>query len=218
MNKINLFLIVLIGFFITSSAFPQNQFEGRVEYKMTSGDDDESTQMSYFVKEGKMKIDVKGDEEGSGSMIFDSKKQKMLILMPEEKMYMEMSMQMMAGDTEEEDAKDFEFRKTGEKKEILGYTCEKWVYKDEDNQVDSWLTDELGSFIFFSGPMESSKKARWQSELESDGYFPMELIVKDLSGNVDSKMIVTAVEKKSLDSSMFEAPAGYQKLQMPGME
>lgn len=217
MNKNRILLTVLFTLIIASVSFSQKPFEGRVEYKIT-GDDNESTRMSYFIKEGKMKIDVAGEEENSGSMIFDSRNKKMLILMPEEKMYMEMSTSMMDSKTEESDAKDSEMKRTGQKKDILGYTCEKWVYKDDDNTVESWITNELGTFMFISDPMQGKKRPRWQSELESEGYFPMEVVVKDESGKTESTMTVTAVEKKSLDNSMFQPPKGYQKFSMPGMQ
>lgn len=217
MNKNKVLLTVLLTFIIASVSFSQKPFEGRVEYKLT-GDDNESTKMSYFIKEGKMKIDVAGEDEGSGSMIFDTKNKKMLILMPEEKMYMEMSTQMMESKMEESDIKDSDMKRTGEKRDILGYTCEKWVYKDDDNIVESWITNELGTFMFISDPMGRKQRPRWQSELESEGFFPMEVVVKDESGEIESTMTVTAVEKKSLDKSMFEPPKGYQKFSMPGMQ
>ncbi len=214
MKRFKVSFIIAAVFLFSSALLSQQLFEGKVVYKM-AGDEGEA-EMTYFVKEGKMRIEVAG--EGGGSMIFDSKNKTMLVMMPDEKMYMEMPMKMGEMMDEESDDAVGDFKKTGQKKEILGYACEKWIYKDDESEVESWVTKELGTFVFFSDPMEKGKNSSiWQSQLESEGFFPMELIVKDNSGDVESTMVVTSVEKKSLDDDMFMPPDDYQKLEMPGM-
>jgi hypothetical protein len=212
MKKSRFILTILL-----SALFPfllsAQVFEGKVVYKMIQ--DDETINMNYFVKEGKIKIDVQGENEGS--MIFDSKDNTMLIMMPAQKMYMQMNMNMNSEEIENAKEKENKFRKTGEKKEILGYTCEKWIYKDDESEVESWLTKELGSFIFLSNPQQGSKPA-WQSRMESQGYFPIMVITKDDNGKITSHMEVTSVEKQSLSNDMFVPPSDYQKISIPGME
>jgi hypothetical protein len=197
--------------FISSSALPQEAFEGMVKFKIS--DDSQSMDMNYFVKDGKIKVDVEGEK--NSSIIFDNKKQSMLIVMPEEKMYMDMPFKTDA--SVESDEQKGEFKKTGEKNHTPGYTCEKWIYKDEENEVESWLTKELGSFVFFSNPMEKKEKTAWESKFESEGFFPLLLIAKDDNGKVQTNMEVTSVEKRSLSNDMFTPPADYQKISIPGM-
>jgi len=213
MKSLKISLSIFILCLISTVTFPQNAFEGKVEYKMTN--DDETTSMTYFVKDENIKIDVAGEEKAS--MIFNIKDNTMLMIMPEEKMYMEMKFDAAADKMDEMKEKENNYKKTGEKKEILGYTCEKWIFKDDDGEVETWLTKELGSFMFFSDPMGGEKtKPEWQSKLESAGYFPMEFTTRDDSGDIETHMEVTSVEKKSLSSDMFKPPAGYQKFEMPG--
>jgi hypothetical protein len=202
------FLLVLI---LSASVLPQDVFEGKVKFNINS--DGQSTDMTYFIKDGKIKIDV--EAESKSSIIYDTKKQTMLIIMPEQKMYMDMP--VTPAEESEADEKKGEFKKTGEKKDILGYASEKWVYKDEENNIESWLTKEIGSFVFFSNPMEKSEKTDWQTKLHAEGYFPLLMIVKDDKGKVTTNMEVISVEKQSLSSDMFTPPAGYQKISIPGM-
>jgi hypothetical protein len=208
-------LALLLIIFTAGISLPQEVFEGKVDYKISDGS--ESTILSYFVKDGKMKIDVSAEQ--NASMIYNSKNKTMLVIMPEQKMYMEMPIDLhkdMDGEEGSKESKeiDGEFTQTGEKKDILGYTCEKWVYSDNTNQIEAWLTQELGSFMFFTNPMEG-EVPEWQTRLEKGGYFPMDVIVKESAGGSDTRMQVIAVEKTSLNDDMFAPPAGYQKLDMP---
>ena len=75
------------------------------------------------------------------------------------------------------------------------------------------MTQELGSFKLFDNPMLDEDKAQWQKDFEAGGYFPLEVYE-----NGKKVFEVTGIEKKSLDGSMFEAPTGYQKMDMPKMQ
>jgi hypothetical protein len=207
---------VLLVLFLTPVIISQDSFEGMVKYKITA--DGETVDMNYFVKGDKIKMDMEG--ESNVSVIFSNKDKVMLMIMPDQKMYMEMPIRMEAGGPveSESDIDESDFVKTGEKKEIAGYTCEKWLYNDDESEVESWLTKELGSFIFFGNPMEQDKKPEWQSQLETEGYFPVLVIVKDSKGKVESRMEVIEVEEKSLNDNLFMPPAGYEKLSMPGIQ
>jgi hypothetical protein len=211
MNRYISLSAVLFVLLFSVSALSQEAFEGKVKFRIN--DDSQSMDMNYFVKDGKIKVDVEG--ESNSSIIFNSQSQSMLIVMPEEKMYMDMPIKPDVSANRNDQKGDF--KKTNEKKDILGYSTEKWVYKDDENEVESWLTKELGSFVFFSNAMEKREKTAWEKKFESEGYFPLLMVVKDNKGKVTSSMEVISVEKQSLSSDMFSPPAGYQKISIPGM-
>ncbi len=215
-------LLMLMVSLVSVKILAQSQFEGKVVMNVKSGDKD--TDINMFVKGNKTLIQVSNEQKAN--VIMDSKAKTMTILMPEQKMYMEMDMNMMKGMTEKmkknDEAEDNgkmngKFDKTGETKDINGYECEKWVYTDDDgNKTEAWMTKELGNFMGFSNPMANDESSSWQKEIEGKGYFPM-LAVHYVDGEVESSMEVKSVDKKSLDESMFEVPAGFSKLNMPMM-
>jgi hypothetical protein len=215
-------IILLMVASMTLSCLAQSQFEGKVVMNVKAGDKD--TDMNMFVKGNKTLIQVNNEQKAN--LIMDSKAKTMTILMPEQKMYMEIDMNTMKGisdkikkndESESNEKTNSKFDKTGETKKINGYECEKWVYTDDNgDKTEAWMTKELGNFMGFSNPMSNDESSSWQKEIEGKGYFPM-LAVHYVDGKVESSMEVKSVEKKSLDESMFEVPAGFNKLSMPMM-
>ncbi len=216
-------IIILLIFTAVINNFAQSDFEGKVIMNVKS--DDKETNINFLVKGNKTLIQMADEEKAN--MIMDSKDKKMIIIMPEQKMYMEMDMNMMKGlaskmgksdQSEKAGKKDGDFEMTGETKKINGYDCEKWVYTDDNGaKTEAWMTKELGNFMGFSNPMMNDEATSWQKKIEGQGYFPMLAIHYDDDGEVESSMEVKSVEKKSLDASMFEVPAGYKKFSMPMM-
>ncbi len=215
--------ITFLIFAVAANIPAQTSFEGKVVMNVKS--DDESTEIDFFVKGNKTLIQV--DQEEKASMIMDSKGKKMLLIMPEQKMYMEMDLNIMKDYASQMTNKDNvktndgttdNFKMTGETKKINGYECEKWVYSDDDGgKTEAWMTKALGNFMGFSNPMMGNEENSWQKKIEGQGYFPMLAIHYDDSGDVESSMEVKSAEEKSLDDSMFEVPSGFRKFDIPMM-
>ena len=209
---IGLLLLFLAILSFTGTGFSQDDFEGKVTFNLTS-DDGKTNTMDYYVMGDKIRFDA--DMEGhNGQIIMNTGTKQFMIIMPEQKMYMVMPVpeKEMSSKNHEGMGKNADFSNTGETKEILGYTAEKWIYKDEDKQGEAWLTKGIGTFKLLSNPMQNADKPQWQRELEGGGYFP--LLVSE---NGKTVFEVTNIEKKSLDKSMFEPPAGFQKMDIPNM-
>ena len=111
-------MIVLIGFFLSAQILAQTAFEGKVKFKITY--DDEISYLDYFIKGDNLRIEVGDNNEG-----------------------------VFMNDEEEHEGEpvDFEKFKTGKVKDINGYECHQWVFtdEDEDDEVEAWVTDELGN-------------------------------------------------------------------------
>ncbi len=211
--------LFVIGFFQTST-FSQTKFEGKIVMKMTDGDNTPST-IEYYVKDNKMRVE--GQEEGMrGAMVIDYQNKKMMIIMPEQKMYIEYpfgsAMDKEQTSQTAEKKEEGNFKMTGETKVILGYKSEKIIYTDKDGtQDEAWITKGLGRNLLMGDPMKDKNQPEWQKKLVSEGFLPMIVITKDSDGKIKSKLEVISIEKRSLDGSLFTHPADYKKMEMPSM-
>lgn len=209
------FLFVLVN----TTTFAQDSFSGEVKMKISDADG-KAFDMNYLVKENFIRFGTEMPGQSVG-IIFNASKNNMLMIMEDQKMYMEFPLDMMyenSGMDESKSESNGKFFATGETKKIIGYTCEKWVYESDENIAETWMTKEIGKFKFFEGGFGKMQKVEeWQSSIEKSGFFPMLVINRDKSGKELNKMEVTSIDKKTLDDKLFTVPAGYQKFNMPNM-
>ena len=206
--KVALTILSLILIFSAGNSFSQKAFQGKVVFSVEM--DGEDQVMEYYAKDKKFRMEV--PDEG-GYIIFDSKTSKMYIVMDEQQMYMETDLQ---GSGNGNESSSGSFTKTGETKNILGHDCEKFLFVDEDSKGESWMTKELGSFMFFSQNQQGV--ADWQNEVLKEGYFPLQVTEYDADGEVESNYKVVEVTPKELSSDMFTIPSSYQKLDMGNLK
>ena len=219
MKKLTVILFLLI---MCLPLFAQDkEFEGKASFKVTSYEEG-GADFDYYIKDGSFRMDLKG-EEGNVSIVQTD--ESMLLLMHDNKMYMEFPKAMMdmmeaqkqykAESNENENIKP---TKTGNTKEILGYDCEEWEMTDEDNnKVIMWVTDEVGNFMFMDSPMEQGDKPAWHDEISENGYFPMHITVIDEDGTKEAVWEVTELEEMELSSDVFSTPEGYEQMDMQKM-
>ena len=97
---------------------------------------------------------------------------------------------------------------------IAGYKCEHVTVTDDDGaSVDVCVSSELGGFRMpaASNPTAPQKEAGWIAQIGSTS-FPLKV-----QKGGKTIMAVTAIEKKTLDATLFTAPEGYQSFSMPAM-
>ena len=217
-------MIVLIGFFLSAQILAQTAFEGKVKFKITY--DDEISYLDYFIKGDNLRIEVGDNNEG----VFIKNSEKTVILMPEEEMYMDLDKSVfsrlpdMAGMNDEEEHEgepvDFEKFKTGKVKDINGYECHQWVFtdEDEDDEVEAWVTDELGNFMLMQSPMGAGYSPGWGSSMKNNGFFPILVITRDNSGEETSRFEATEINETSLEDNLFSPPSNYTEMKIPGMD
>lgn len=129
----------------------------------------------------------------------------------------EMMEKMMGGMMAE---KEYQLKKTGEKKKIAGHTCEKILLYEGDKEAgELWMTKDIGSMKDYAkdwsklmdklvqGPM--AKVYRKLAEL--DGF----MMQFTMGGTAST---TTKLEKRSISNSEFEIPEGYKKVEMEKME
>ena len=225
-NTMKVFLIfsLMITFLFSASPIKaQKTFEGKVKFKVTN--DGEEMTMNYYIKNGEIRIDMPGGM--GGAMIYKGK--KMTIVNPQQKMYMEFSvdkMKQMAdkykSDNKDEDTKnekDFDPAKwkTGETKTLFGHECELYRYSEDGQTTEMWVANDMGSFMGAQNPMAPSSSPYWQQQLAGTNFFPLQVIVKDKDGKVNSKFEVVELNEQSLSNDLFSVPPGYNKISIPGM-
>lgn len=115
--------------------------------------------------------------------------------------------------------KEYGIKKTGEKKKIAGYTCEKVVMYDGEKEMgEFWITRDIGSMKDYAkdwvnlmdkmvqGPMAKA----YRKIAELDGF-----AMESKFGGMRST--TTKLEKRNISDTEFEVPAGYKKEEMEKM-
>ena len=211
---VNLFMFLFLVC-ITLHSQPK-VFEGYVEFKsefIGEGEDERiNMDMKYFIKGNRFRAELPS-QEGTSILLSDGDKSYMLL--PDLKKYLDLSGFESAPNEEDNTVEDITKAKTGEVKEILGYKCEKYIFKESDNISEIWITNELGTFMFAATPME---KSIVNNNIFKDGFFPLEIIIKEINGRETGKVYATKIEKRKVDDNMFNIPSDYTKMDMPNMD
>jgi hypothetical protein len=190
-------------------------FEGRITIKLSS-ESGQSREMEYLARDNKVRIEIPGQAQ-SVAMVMDPANQKMLMLMTDRKIYVEGPFSPAAAARASEQAGGrATVKATGKKETIAGYQCEHFLITDADgSSVDACIAHGLGSFLppESGGPMAGvgSSNTDWSSQLGKDA-FPLRVT----KGNT-TVLEVTKIEKTSLDPSLFTAPEGWKKIEMPNI-
>ena len=203
-------LLGLTGTLIASA----QSFEGVIEFRKQTTTD--TVNYIYYVKGDKVRIDEIGgkSKKPEGSFLIDLKAPSITSISHDRKVYVEQALGMPATI-----AGKCEVNKTGKVKTILGVKCNEYIVKntEEKIQITYWMA--AGKFDFFFKLLKvlnrKDKSAVYLQQLTGvDGMFPYLSNQISLETNVEEvKMQATKVEKKPLEASKFEIPAGYQKFQ-----
>jgi hypothetical protein len=200
-----------------TSLAAQSTFEGAVSMTL-SGDNGRSTDLTYMMsKDGKIRMEMQVGRGGRGAtMIMDLAQKQMLMLMPEQKMYM---VQSLAGAMDAAQgargASTATVTRTGQKETIAGYECEHVTVTDNGATSDVCLAHGLGRWMTPApggmgrgGPPKSDP---WEAGIGADG-FPLKV-----TKGGQTIVLVTKIDKKSLDASLFAQPDGYTKMDLGAM-
>jgi len=222
----------------SSSARVGDAFEGEVTSKMFIGD--QTMETRYAIKGTRNRIETNLPQNTAGARLMQTSVTLMdlssgttTMLIPQTKTYLTMNWAEMAEEMSKGDGKDssIDFPKvtsTGKTETIAGFTCEHWLIGDK---TDVCMAKGLG---YFGGggsnnildklknlALREKIKAQLDTNPEfakfiEGGAFPLKMAQIE-NGQSKTIMEVTAVERKSLDDSLFTVPADYKKTEIPGM-
>jgi len=213
-------ILVCGGLLAATHAFGVEAFEGKVSLALTSGKG-RVQDMDYSMKAQKLRMDIVAEGRAM-STIMDLTKQEMLMLMPEQGMYMVMPMKKpIEKAVKEAGESTAEIERTGRTETILGYKCDEIVVKDKGAVTEMWVATDLGTFMGLGGGMGGGggggAGAKWEEVLKGKGGFPLRVISRDAGGKETFKMEATKIEPGALPDSLFVPPPGMQKFNMPDM-
>lgn len=203
-------------------------FEGKVTLAMSTGKG-KAQILDYSIKDSAIRIDLSAEGQSFAS-IMDLKKMEMLMLMPQQKMYMIMPMKdKVEKAVDAAMAKETNVEKTGRTETILGYKCDEYVSKDGNTTTEIWIAEGLGAFMglgsggdnpmagMFGGGGKPKAAGGWEAKFKGKPGFPLRVITRDAKSRESFKMEATKIEPGSLPASLFQPPAGWEKFQMPDM-
>ena len=198
----------LIGGFATTLV--AQAFEGVIEFKKATNVD--TTSYIYYVKGDKVRIDEMGTKSHKveGTFLIDLKAKTMIALNIDRKLYTNQptrSTPVMKGTCS--------IKKGATVKTIQGVKCTEYIVTNtEDGTVVTYYIAD-GKYTFFE-PLLHLLNRKEQSSMyyhEIQGIsnsFPMLSVQTDLSGKPVSRLEVTKMTTKTLDSGMFDMPKGFK--------
>jgi hypothetical protein len=219
--------LLAVGALLTAvQTFAAGTFEGKVSLAITANKG-RPMNLDYSLKGQKVRMDMQAEGNQVAS-IMDMAKLEMLMLMPDQQMYMVMPIKQpveQAMAKQGESTADIEV--TGKTDTILGYKCSQILVKDKGTVTEMWVAEGLGMFMGLGGggPMgggmmggrKSANAAKWEEALKGKGGFPLRVITRDAKGKDTFKLEATKIEPGTLPDSLFSPPAGYQKFEMPNL-
>ncbi|BCA55289.1 hypothetical protein W02_24290 [Nitrospira sp. KM1] len=185
----------------------------------------ESSTTTYYIK-GDMARFQSERHDGEGRVVIvDGQKHSMIMLTPEKKVAVEISLEKLGSAAEhmKDTLDNLVVERTGKTETIAGYTCSIWRISDKESkrlEHEVCVAKGFGkSSSFFLDPkrLQQSSQPAWVKQLVNEGGFALRSRMFDHDGKEISRMEVTAIEKKSLDPSLFTVPSDYTRQDMSEM-
>jgi hypothetical protein len=231
--------LCLIGCSSSPGTSPGTSFEGEITAKLAEELDSNNMKlkldynnMSFKIKANLFRLEFSNNQGKvglSGATIMDLKSGIQRTINAEEKTYSELDMTKFKIPVDDDaEAKNFpKITRTGKTETIAGYTCEYYQFGDQE-KLDFCLTKGLGYIPsgndyrgglinYFNNkglhkPLETDPEFK---KLVESGAFPLKITYEE-NGQVKTYMEVTRIDRKSLADSLFQVPADYKKVELPG--
>lgn len=156
------------------------------------------------------------EESGSGAVIMRMAEKQVIILMPEQKMYMVQTLDL------EKTAKDLKvddvaFERTGKTEMIAGYECAQYLTKSRFGSTEFWAVEGMGGYMGSSGGTRGGAKtaSAWEAVVREKALFPLRTITYNLKGTETMRLEAVSVEKQRLSDDLFKPPADYTEFKAP---
>lgn len=210
LNLKKTFFPLFLGLTVATTSVAQ--FSGNIEFKKTVGKI--VVTYKYFVSGDNVRLE-EINENGNidGIQIMDVKKETVVALSPERKMYMDVPNKRPSTEL------DVKVNKTGATKTILNLKCTEIIVTSEekDRKIVYWVTE--GNYDFFIPMLKTMNRKENQSMFYlkipgMEGKFPVlsqEYVLS--TGALVSELTTVSVTKGSVDAAKFKIPADYSKFE-----
>jgi len=126
------------------------QYDLAITYKIESPQMQEPAEFKQFLSQGKKYMGMQMGSGGGSGMpnmenmmtVLDIDRSLMVLLSPDEKQAIVMAFDPMEGE-EEDNMADLKVEKTGNTKEILGFTCYQYQISGKSGNGEMWVTNEI---------------------------------------------------------------------------
>lgn len=182
------------------------------------------TAFQYFAGPSGVAKMVVQDKEHPASIIYNKSANTATMVMPEQQMYMTMSLAGAQAEQKKMMGK-MQITPTGKSEVVAGHKCDDYhaVDNEDKTQTDVCIATDMGTFATFDpqhmggdgGGGAGGALSMLQNLLSAKGgFFPLKATTyKD--GKVEDEMVATSIEAKSIPASEFVPPAGYKSMTMP---
>jgi hypothetical protein len=220
----------LAALLLAPTALPAQQaFEGTVTYRMTA--EGMTMTMTQMTKGSRVRTEMEmPGMPGPMYVLMNMESEVMQTVMPSMGMYMEVSMKQamdqipMTPELRESMNQKPEIERLGTTDEVAGIACQNYRFTQGDQEMEGCIATGMGFFMGGAGggppgqggPLSGLGLDFSAFEREfKDGMLPLRMRINQ-DGTWSTLMEATAVERKSLDDSLFELPPGLRKMSMPG--
>jgi hypothetical protein len=193
-------------------------FNGVIQFVNYEDHPDQPDTMTQITKGSKVRFEGMG--KGGGAMVIDGTNR--FIIIPEQKQYMELPMDLGAKEAKRESAKHHGVAaKTGKTETIAGIKCEVWHYKGADDDGKP----EEGDVCMARGAglmMNRLVGSMSQHFFDAGGQAFNDAIsngggILKVTNNDKVVFLAIRAQPSSVPDAMFAPPAGYTKLDMSQM-
>jgi hypothetical protein len=201
-----------------SSRLAAQGFDGVMQFVSYEDHPDHPDTMTQITKGSRIRFEGLG--KGGGAMIMNGANR--IVILPEQKQYMELPSDLGSKEAATESAKHHGLAvKTGKTEKVAGITCDDWHYKGTDSdgkpeEGDACVAQGAGLMINrFAGGMSAHV-------FDAGGQAFNDAINKGggiLKVTSNGKVVLVAVKAQatSVPDAMFAPPAGYTKMDMSQM-
>ncbi len=184
-------------------------FEGLVRY--SGGEAGKPLPVDYYFKGHRLRMVVRAGRGAGTATLVDLRAHEMTVLVPQMRRYMVVRMPEASGGAAAGD-----WAPTGKTSVLLGYACRQYRYSGPSGRADIWATRALGAFPGFPTTGASAAAAGLERAFQERGLFPLKVTLWSPAGKELSRLEAVRVEARRLPDSLFEPPAGYSAMGMPG--
>ena len=212
----SLVVIILLINVSTSSNYAQNnKFEGEIVFVKETLKD--TSYFSYKIKGDWVRVDeLDKDLNTKNYMIIDINTPLIYAVNPNRKLYT--NMPINPWDYDNAPQSSFQVIKTDNYKYLNGYKCNQWRVrnKKENTEIAYWVA--FDQFTFFQKLLRlmnvSDKNSDYYLRIpETEGIFPMLSVETTILRSRKSKLEVININKKNLETALFEIPSDYNLFQ-----
>jgi hypothetical protein len=209
-----------------------NDFEGMITTNVKSKSQKAPQEITFAIKKPKFRIEVPAPPTANpamaqgGSLIIDPPSKKGWVLIPAQKMAMELDFDKMKSgkggipglpSAPKAPTTPPKIDKTGKTDTVAGYTCDVWKLTSADGRkADVCVAEGITWFDFTDLGMGSPELALAAVATDANR-FPLRLVSYDASGAEETRMEATKVLKMKLDDAQFTVPADFRTVDMAGM-